>query len=76
MRPRLQLFLTSEELRKLANECGDYEPLVWFLGWSRFRSGEAVALRTGRVDHSRRRVRVEEAATEVGGRLIFGPPIG
>lgn len=48
MRPRLRLFLTSDEFRKLSNECSDYETLVWFLGWLRFRSGEAVALRTVR----------------------------
>jgi integrase len=74
LRPRRQLFLTAEELRQLADECGDYEPLVWFLGWSGLRFGEATALRVGRVDPTRRRVRVEEAATEVGGRLIFEPP--
>jgi integrase len=74
VRPRRQLFLTAAELGDLADECGEYGPLVWFLGWSGLRFGEAVALRAGRVDQKRRRVRVEEAATEVGGRLVFGPP--
>lgn len=74
VRPRRQLFLSAEELRDLGYECGHYAPMVWFLGWSGLRFGEATALRVGRVDPSRRRVRVEEAATEVGGRLIFGPP--
>ncbi|HUP15586.1 MAG TPA: site-specific integrase [Acidimicrobiia bacterium] len=74
VRPRRQLFLGARELQSLANECGDYGPLVWFLGWSGLRFGEATALRVGRVDPSRRRVRVEEAATEVGGRLVFGAP--
>jgi integrase len=74
VRPRRQMFLSADELRQLASECGDYAPLVWFLGWSGLRFGEAAALRVGRVDPSRRRVRVEEAATEVGGRLIFGAP--
>lgn len=75
MRPRLQLSLTAEELRKLADECGGYETLVWFLGWSRFRFGEAggFANRTGRPV-ARRRIRVEETATEVGGRFVFGDP--
>lgn len=73
-RPRRQLFLTAQQLRKLADECGRFTPLVWFLGWSGLRFGEAVALRRGRVDSPRRRIRVEEAATEVAGRLIFGPP--
>lgn len=74
MRARRQLFLTAEELRKLADECGLYETLVWFLGWWGLRFGEAVALRAGRVDPSRRRVRVDQAATEVAGRLVFGAP--
>ena len=74
VRPRRQLFLTADQLSDPADECGDYGPLVWFLGWSGLRFGEAVALRAGRVDASRRRVRVEEAATEVGGRLEYGSP--
>lgn len=73
-RPRRQLFLTASELRELADECGPYAPLVWFLGWSGLRFGEATALRVGRVDPARRRVRVEEGATEVGGRLVFDLP--
>jgi integrase len=74
VRPRRQLFLTAEELRELGEECGGFAPLVWFLGWSGLRFGEATALRVGRIDPSRCRVRVEEAATEVAGRLVFGPP--
>lgn len=74
VRPRRQLFMSADELRRLADECRDHAPLVWFLGWSGLRFGEATALRVGRVDASRRRVRVEEAATEVGGRLVFGAP--
>jgi integrase len=74
LRPRRQLFLTADQLRDLAVECGDYAPLVWLLGWAGLRFGEATALRVGRVDPARRRIRVEEAATEVGGRLVFGPP--
>jgi integrase len=74
VRPRRQLFLTSEQLAALADECGDYGPFVWFLGWSGLRLGEAVALRVGRVDPARRRVRVEESATEILGRLVFSAP--
>lgn len=70
---RRQRFLTAFELARLADECGDYEPFVWFLGWSGLRLGEAVALRVGRVEVGRRRVRVEESATEIDGRLTFGP---
>jgi integrase len=74
VRPRRQLFLSDQELRELGYGCGAYAPMVWFLGWSGLRFGEATALRVGRVNPSKRRVRVEEAATEVAGRLVFGPP--
>ncbi len=74
VRPRRQLFLTADELEKLANAAGRYGPLVWFLGWSGLRFGEAAALRVRNVDPGSRRVRVEESVTEVGGRLEFGPP--
>jgi integrase len=74
VRPRRQMFLSADELKMLAKATGDYEALIWFLGWSGLRFGEAAALRVGRVDSGRRRVRVEESVTEVGGRLVFGPP--
>jgi integrase len=69
---RRQLFLTAFELGRLADEAAPYDTLVWFLGWSGLRWGEAVALRAGRVEG--RRVRVEESATEVGGKLEWGRP--
>lgn len=69
---RRQLFLTAIELGRLADEATPYDTLVWFLGWSGLRWGEAVALRVGRVDG--RRVRVEESATEIGGKLEWGRP--
>lgn len=74
VRPRRQLFLTAEELERLAEAAAEYGPLVWFLGWSGLRFGEAAALRAGNIDAGRRRVRVEESVTEIGGRLEFGPP--
>lgn len=40
----------------------------------RIERRNGVALRAGRVDATRRRVRVEAAATDVGGRLEFGSP--
>jgi integrase len=71
---RRQRFLTADELGRLAKGAGDYGPLVWLLGWSGLRWGEAVALRVGKVDTKQRRLRVEEAATEVGGTIYFGLP--
>lgn len=71
MEKRRQLFLTAFELGRLADEA-PYDTLVWLLGWSGLRWGEAVALRAGCVEG--RRVRVEESATEVGGNLEWGTP--
>jgi integrase len=74
VRPRRQLFLNADELGMLADAAGHYGPLVWFLGWSGLRFGEAAALKVGNVDPDRRRIRVEESITDVGGRLVLGPP--
>ncbi len=38
------------------------------------RWGEAAALRVGRVDLERRRLSIDEATAEVGGKVIFGTP--
>ena len=78
VRPRRQLFLTASQLEQLAVACENRQEgagvLVLFLGWSGLRWGEAVALRVDAVVPARRRIRVREAATEVGGRLVFGSP--
>jgi integrase len=77
-RPRIvereMTFLAAAELERLASEIADpYGVLVRFLGWTGLRIGEAAALRVGRLDLLARRVEVVEAATEVGGRLAWGP---
>jgi integrase len=78
VRPRRQRFLDASQLEMLAAACEERQQgagaLVFFLGWSGLRWGEAVALRVESVVADRRRVRVREAATEVGGRLVFGSP--
>jgi len=78
VRPRRQLFLADKELARLADAAEKRQEgagaFVWFLGWSGLRWGEAVALRGASIDVKRRRVRVTESATEVGGHLEFGTP--
>lgn len=78
VRPRRQLFLTAGEVAALAEAADRRQDgagtLVRLLAWSGLRWGEAVALRVGAVSVDRRRVRVEESATEVGGRLEWGAP--
>jgi len=77
-RPRVvereMTFLSAAELERLAFQVADpYGVLVRFLGWTGLRVGEAAALRVGRLDLLARRVEVVEAATEVNGRLVWGP---
>lgn len=78
VRPRRQNFLTAEQVAALADAAEARQPgagvLLRFLAYSGLRWGEAVALRVGAVSVERRRVRVRESATEVGGKLIFGAP--
>jgi integrase len=77
-RPRRQRYLMPDQVERLAEACERRQKtagtLVRFLAWSGLRWGEAVALRWENVNVARRRVRVRESATEVGGKLIFGEP--
>jgi integrase len=66
--------LTHDEVERLASECGDYAVLIYLLAYTGLRWGEAVALQVGDTDLMRRRVKVERAMAEVGGKAIFGPP--
>jgi integrase len=52
----------------------DYGLLVRFAGFSGLRAGEIVALRSGAVDLMRGRVHVLNSASEVHGKIHFGPP--
>jgi integrase len=77
-RPRIvereMTILSAAELERLACQIADpYGMLVRFIGWTGSRIGEAAALRVGRLDVLGRRVDVVEAATEVNGRLAWGP---
>ncbi len=78
VRKRRQLFLTADQLEDLADTAetirDGYGGLVRLLGYGGLRWGEAVALRWEKVDPAWRRVRIEEAASEVGGRITFGAP--
>jgi integrase len=76
--PRLpeprQRFLTLEELQRLAAEAGEYRVMVLVLGLCGLRIGECLALRVRSVDALRRRLRVSESVSEVGGKLIWSTP--
>jgi hypothetical protein len=72
---REMLFLDASQVEQLADAIGShYRVLIYFLAYTGLRFGEAVALRTKRLDLLRGRCEVVESATEVGSALVWGPP--
>jgi integrase len=67
-------YLTHDQLERIAKACGPYESLVFVLGYTGLRWGEAAALRVRRVDVLRGRLDIAEAMTEVNGTTVFGTP--
>jgi integrase len=68
------VYLTHEEVEKLAKESGTNGTLVRTLAYTGIRWGEAVALRTEHIDLERRRLRIEENAVRVGEEILVGTP--
>ena len=70
------LFLTAEEVEHLASTITPpYGTLVRFAAYTGLRAGEIGALRVGRVDLLKGRVRIEESVSEVQGHgLVYGEP--
>jgi integrase len=67
-------FLTADQLETLADSIDPrYRVLVLVAGYSGLRAGELAALRVKHLNILRRTVRVAESATEVQGRLEWGP---
>ncbi len=69
---RPNVYLTAEQLHRLAVESGRYGSLVLLLGTVGLRWGEAAALRVSDVDFLRRRLGLHENAVAVGGRTHVG----
>jgi integrase len=69
---RPNVYLTADQLRRLAIESGRYRSLVLLLGTVGLRWGEAAALRVSDVNFLRRRVVLHENAVDVGGRTHVG----
>lgn len=59
-------WLTGEDLGKLATVCTGYEALIWTLGTTGLRIGEACALNVGDVDKKRGRLRVTSSKSGRG----------
>lgn len=70
--PRRNVYLTADQLDKLAAESGRYGSLVLLLGVGGLRWGEAAALRVGDVDFLRRRIELHRNAVQVGTKVVVG----
>jgi integrase len=71
---RKMRYLTAEEVERLAQAIGpEHETLVYLLAYGGLRWGEAVALRRERCNLLKKAVDIQEAASDVGGKLYFGP---
>lgn len=66
---------TVEDVRRLVAEVPDRDrALILTMAIGGLRIGEAIALRVSRIDFRRGRITVDQAATEVSGKIVFGPP--
>ena len=69
-----QRFLTAAELHRVALAAGERKPLIYVLGTTGLRFGEAAELRWHDVDIAGLRLRVTRSVTFVRGKPIVGPP--
>lgn len=68
------VFLTAEQVRRLAAAAGADELCVLTLAFTGLRFGELAALKVKRFDPVRRRLMVAESCTEVGGKVVWSTP--
>ncbi len=73
-RRREKRFLTHAQADALADAAGPDRLAVLVLAYCGLRFGELAALRVRNVDPLRRRLHIEESATEVDGVMVFGTP--
>lgn len=67
------VYLTYEQLEKLAAAAGEYRLLILTLGYCGIRWAEASAVKVGRLSVPKRRIRVVQNYTDVKGVLALGP---
>lgn len=73
---RGRVYLTAEDVHRLAAEAREHGPLVFVLAFTGLRWGEAVALRVKHVQFLRRRLLVEDNAVQLGVDHAEGKPKG
>jgi integrase len=75
-RARRRIYLTAEDVHRLAAATGEHRVLVLVLALCGLRWGEAIGLRVRDVEFLRRRLSVHENAVQIGGRHAVGPTKG
>jgi integrase len=70
--PRRHVYLSAEQLNRLADESGRYRGLVLVLGVGGLRWGEAAALRVEDIDFLRRRVELTRNAVMISTEVVVG----
>lgn len=73
---RRHVYLTADDVHRLADEAGEHRALVLVLGFCGLRWGEAIALRVRDVEFLRRRITVAENAVQIGARHAVGQTKG
>jgi integrase len=73
---RGHVYLTADDVHRLAAESGDHAPMVYLLAFTGIRWGEAVALRVKHVQFLRRRLAIEDNAVQLGVEHAEGLPKG
>lgn len=68
------VFLTAEQVLRLARAAGGDELCVLTLAFTGLRFGELAALKVKRFDADRRRLQVAESCTEVSGKIVWSTP--
>lgn len=67
-------YLTHQQVRALATECGMQGDVVLFLAYTGLRWGEMAGLKVSRVNFARHRVDVAQAVSEPRGVIVWGTP--
>jgi integrase len=72
--PKARMYLKVEQVELLAQNAGEHSTLVYLLGYTGIRWGEATAIHVRSIDLVRRRIRIDENAVHVGTGLEIGTP--
>lgn len=73
---RRHVYLSADDVHRLAAESGSHRPLVYMLAFCGLRWGEAIALRVRDVEFLKRRLVVSENAVQLGADHAVGQTKG